>query len=53
MPYYEYALDTILDVETPRDALSEEQQAHATSSLRACAPSAYGFVMSVHVHVMV
>lgn len=26
VPYYEYALDTILDVDTPLDSLTEEQQ---------------------------
>ena len=41
VPYYEYALDTILDVETPRDAgLTEEQQ----DSIEAAAELLYGLI---------
>lgn len=41
VPYYEYALDTILDVETPREAgLSEDQQ----DSIEAAAELLYGLI---------
>ena len=41
MPYYEYALDTILDVEMPRDAaLTEDQQ----DSIEAAAELLYGLI---------